>query len=296
MRRRFLQESRTHLELLGSEDYGEREAKPAQRKRGFEATYGTLREPICHLEPRLSTSVSTANLKMILSKIDENLKRIRVRIAAAAGRADRNPESVTLVAVTKYAEPAWVQALFDLGHRDFGENRPQQLARRAGEFPSEIHWHLIGHLQRNKVGLVLPATTRIHSVDSLRLLKRIGESSLKAGATRSVLLEVNVSGEAAKDGLSPSELRELWPQFCEQSGVQIDGLMTMAPHTDDPESTRATFRGLRALRDQLAESSQGEQPLPELSMGMSGDFEVAIEEGATLIRVGSSLYEGLSPP
>jgi pyridoxal phosphate enzyme (YggS family) len=231
---------------------------------------------------------------MILPKIDENLRKIRSCIEAAAQRVHRDPDSVKLVAVTKYAEPAWVQALFDLGHRDLGESRPQQLARRAEEFPGEIRWHLIGHLQRNKVDLVLPVTTQIHSVDSLRLLKRIGESSVQAARPRSVLLEVNVSGEEAKDGLTPSGLRELWPQFCEQPGVQIDGLMTMAPHTNDPESTRATFRGLRELRDELAESSQGERPLPELSMGMSGDFEVAIEEGATLVRVGSSLYEGLS--
>lgn len=231
---------------------------------------------------------------MIQSKIDENLKKISVRIATAAKRGNRAPESVSLIAVTKYAEPAWVQALFDLGHRDFGENRPQQLARRAEEFPSEIRWHLIGHLQRNKVDLVLPKTTQIHSVDSLRLLKRIGESSLKAGQPQSVLLEVNVSGEDAKDGLSPSALRELWPQFCEQQGVRVDGLMTMAPRSDDPESSRECFRGLRELRDELAESSCGEHPMSELSMGMSGDFEVAIEEGATLVRVGSSLYEGLS--
>lgn len=231
---------------------------------------------------------------MILPKIDENLKIICSRIDRAANRAGRDLESVKLVAVTKYAESAWVQALFDLGHRDFGESRPQQLARRADEFPAEIRWHLIGHLQRNKVDLVLPKTTRIHSVDSLRLLKRISESSVKAGRQQSVLLEVNVSGEAAKDGLSPAELCEQWQPFCELPGVKIDGLMTMAPRTDDPESARVFFRALRELRDKLVESSRVEQLLPELSMGMSGDFEVAIEEGATLVRVGSSLYEGLS--
>ena len=231
---------------------------------------------------------------MILQKIEENLKKVRSRIAAAAKRVERDPESVKLVAVTKYGEPAWVQALIDLGHRDFGENRPQQLARRAGEFSGEIRWHLIGHLQRNKVDLVLPVTAQIHSVDSLRLLTRISESSVKAGRTQSVLLEVSVSGEEVKDGLVPADLREQWQQFCELPGVQIDGLMTMAPHSDNPELSRSVFRGLRELRDELAESSQGAQPLPELSMGMSGDFEVAIEEGATLVRIGSSLYEGLA--
>lgn len=228
---------------------------------------------------------------MILPKIEENLGKIRSRIEAAAERVHRDPDSVKLVAVTKYAEPAWVQALFDLGHRDFGESRPQQLASRAGEFPDEIRWHLIGHLQRNKVDLVLPVTTQIHSVDSLRLLKRISESSVKIDRTQSVLLEINISGEEAKDGLSPADLREQWQQFCELPGIQIDGLMTMAPHSDNPESSRSVFCGLRELRDELA---AGLLPLTELSMGMSGDFEAAIEEGATLVRIGSSLYDGLA--
>lgn len=241
-----------------------------------------------------------SELKMILPKIDENLKRIRARVEAAAQRVHRDPDSVKLVAVTKYAEPAWVQALFDLGHRDFGESRPQQLARRAGEFSAEIRWHLIGHLQRNKVDLILPVTTQIHSVDSLRLLKKISGSSVKAGRSQSVLLEINISGEEAKDGLSLTNLRDQWQQFCELPGIQIDGLMTMAPHSDNPESSRSVFRGLRELRDELTGCLPSEAharrgaPLTELSMGMSGDFEAAIEEGATLVRIGSSLFDGLA--
>lgn len=231
---------------------------------------------------------------MIRQKIGENLKRIREQIEAAAERSGRSSESVSVVAVTKYAENEWVQALFDLGHRALGESRPQHLARRADEFPTEIEWHLIGHLQRNKVDLVLPITTQIHSVDSLRLLRKISDSATKAGRTQSVLLEVNVSGEEAKDGLAPMTLREQWSEFRKLPAVQIDGLMTMAPRGDDPDSTRSVFRGLRELRNELAEASGGECPLPELSMGMSGDFAVAIEEGATLVRIGSSLYEGLS--
>ena len=231
---------------------------------------------------------------MIRQKIGENLKRIRERIEAAAGRSGRCGEDVSLVAVTKYAENDWVQALFDLGHRALGESRPQQLARRAGEFSGEIEWHLIGHLQRNKVDLVLPVTSQIHSVDSLRLARKISDSATKSGTTQAVLLEVNVSGEEAKDGLAPLTLREQWSEFRGLPSIQIDGLMTMAPRSDGSESTRSVFRGLRELRDELAEASGGECPLPELSMGMSGDFEVAIEEGATLVRIGSSLYEGLS--
>lgn len=233
---------------------------------------------------------------MILELIEKNLARIRSLIEAGAERSGRDPDDVTLVAVTKYAEPEWVQALFDLGHRDFGESRPQQLARRAKEFPPEIRWHLIGHLQRNKVEQVLPVATQIHSVDSLRLLKRISESAVKSSRSQPVLLEVNVSGEAAKDGLSPAELRELWPQFCELPGVQLDGLMTMAPRGNDPELSRSIFRELRELRNEIAGGSENGPSLPELSMGMSGDFEVAIEEGATLVRIGNSLYEDLSRP
>lgn len=231
---------------------------------------------------------------MIRQKIGENLKRIGEQIEAAARRSGRSGEDVSLVAVTKYAENDWAQALFDLGHRALGESRPQQLARRAGEFPAEIEWHLIGHLQRNKVDLVLPVTTQIHSVDSLRLARKISDSSTKNGVTQSVLLEVNVSGEEAKDGLAPATLRDQWSEFRKLPSIQIDGLMTMAPRSDDSESTRSVFRRLRELRDELAEASGAECPLPELSMGMSGDFEVAIEEGATLVRIGSSLYEGLS--
>jgi len=231
---------------------------------------------------------------MIRQKIGDNLKRIGEQIDAAARRSGRSGENVSLIAVTKYAENDWVQALFDFGHRALGESRPQQLARRANEFPVEIEWHLIGHLQRNKVDLVLPVTTRIHSVDSLRLARKISDSATKSSTTQSVLLEVNVAGEEAKDGLAPSTLLEQWSEFRELPSVQIDGLMTMAPRSNETESTRSVFRGLRELRDELAEASDGECPLPELSMGMSGDFEIAIEEGATLVRIGSSLYEGLS--
>jgi len=231
---------------------------------------------------------------MILSTIQENLNRIRTRIDAAADRAGRNPQSITLVAVTKYARPDWVQALFDLGHRDFGESRPQQLARRAEVFSAGVRWHLIGHLQRNKVELVLPVTTRIHSVDSLRLLQRISGSCVASGRVQSVLLEANISGESAKDGLAAAELREQWPLFRQLPGVQIDGLMTMAPRGAESEDVRKIFRSLRELREELAPTAGDGHQLSELSMGMSGDFEVAVEEGATLVRIGSRLYEGLS--
>lgn len=225
----------------------------------------------------------------------ENLHRIRERMEAACQHSGRSIEDVRLVAVTKYAELDWVRELVDLGITDLGESRPQQLAMRAAELPSTIRWHLIGHLQRNKVELILPVVSRIHSVDSVRLLEAINKESRRSGGCAHVLLEVNVSGEQSKDGFDHTSLLEAWAAICQQDAVRIDGLMTMAPLSTTVEEARPFFRTLRELRDQLAVLSGGKWPLPELSMGMSGDFEVAIEEGATLIRVGSSLFEGLSP-
>ncbi len=226
--------------------------------------------------------------------LTENLHRIRERIEAACQRAGRSASDVTLVAVSKYAELDWVRALVDLGITDLGESRPQQLAARAAELPAAIRWHLIGHLQRNKVELVLPLVTRIHSVDSVRLLEAINRESQRLGSRARLLLEVNVSGEQSKDGFGSDSLLEAWTTICQQHAVQIDGLMTMAPLTKTMEEARPIFRALRELRDRLAATSNGRWTLPDLSMGMSGDFEIAIEEGATLVRVGSGLFEGLN--
>jgi hypothetical protein len=156
----------------------------------------------------------------------------------------------------------------------------------------DVRWHLIGHLQRNKVRPVLPIAACVHSVDSLRLLERIDLLAAELQLRPRVLLEVNVSGEASKDGFPAAELRARSEQLGQYRHVRIDGLMTMAPYSENPESARSTFVGLRQLRDELV--SSGELGgLPELSMGMSGDYEVGIEEGATIVRIGSRLFEGL---
>lgn len=228
--------------------------------------------------------------------IESNLNHIHSRIAAACQRVGRATEAVKLVAVTKYAELNWVRDLVSLGQFELAESRPQQLAQRATELSQEVRWHLIGHLQRNKVEVVLPVTTLIHSVDSLRLLEKIEQESLKRGLTPHILLEVNVSGEAAKDGFQPDELRANVARLIEFSALKIVGLMTMAPLADDPEYARSVFRALRDFRDELTTLSDGKLNIPQLSMGMSGDFEVAIEEGATIVRIGSSLFEGLNSP
>lgn len=246
-------------------------------------------------------------MSSISTRLQSNLQRIQDRIVKACDRSGREPGDVTLVAVTKYADLDWVRCLVDLGVSDLGESRPQQIAERSRLLPGHIRWHLIGHLQRNKVELVLPVCNRIHSVDSMRLLqalvKECEKRSAKAtgdpvspqeGAQRPrILIEVNVSGESSKDGFDPEELIRVWPVVHQLPGLSIEGLMTMAPQSDDPELSRLPFRRLRELRDRLSNEAQGVK-FPDLSMGMSGDFEIGIEEGATLIRIGSSLFEGLT--
>lgn len=218
-----------------------------------------------------------------------NLDAVQDALRAACERSGRDPRDVTLVAVTKSAQLEWIQRLYELGCRDFGESRPQQLVQRATQLPGDVRWHLIGHLQRNKAALVWPAAAWLHSVDSVRLAEKLSELVARLPARPSLLLEVNVSGEASKDGFSPEELRSAWPHL-QSLSLPLVGLMTMAPASDDPQAVRPVFRQLRQLRDELQTHSQ----LPHLSMGMSGDFEVAVEEGATLVRVGSRLFEGLS--
>lgn len=229
----------------------------------------------------------------IESQVAENYQRVRDRMRAACERSGRPADSVRLVAVTKYAEISWMQALLGCGVRDLGENRPQQLVERASAFGEDVCWHLIGHLQRNKVRPVLPVASWIHSVDTVRLLSRMDVLAQERDVEPRVFLEVNISGEGAKDGFTAEKLVANWPGVLAARQVRVLGLMTMAPYSDNPEDSRPVFRALRELRDRLAGMSPPSMPLPELSMGMSGDYEVAIEEGATCVRVGSRLYEGL---
>ena len=227
-------------------------------------------------------------------QLDENLNSIHDRIARACLVSGRSVDEVTLIAVTKYAELDWVRELIELGVRELGEARPQQLVSRARELPEEIRWHLIGHLQRNKADEILPFTQMIHSVDSVRLFEHLAKCAIKRQSKPKILLEVNVSGEQSKDGFDPTELLTAWPKLQTCDSLEISGLMTMAPLGDNVEIARPVFRRLRELCDRLRAESEGRWLLPQLSMGMSGDFEVGIEEGATLIRLGSCLFEGLS--
>ncbi len=222
--------------------------------------------------------------------LEDNLDYVRGRIADAASRVGREASDVHLVAVTKYAEPEWVHALARL-HPVFGESRPQQLAERVPQYDPSVTWHLIGQLQRNKVRMTLPLCSLIHSGDSIRLLDRIELIASELGLRPAVLLQVNVSGEARKAGFTPDNLRALADKLVAYEKLTIEGLMTMAPATSNPENSRPVFAGLRELRDELAASTG--LALSELSMGMSGDYEIAIEEGASVVRVGSRLFDGL---
>lgn len=231
----------------------------------------------------------------IVRTVAQNLQEIRSRIAASAARSGRSESAVTLIGVTKYATLAAIRQLLEAGCLDLGESRPQQLWERAETLGhSSARWHLIGHLQRNKVRRTLPWTTLVHSVDSLRLASAIGAEAKSLGRTVSVLLEVNISGDAAKHGFTPAELTAQFDELTALDGVTIRGLMGMAGLESDLDQTRREFAALRELRDRLRPRCPPSATLDELSMGMSGDFETAIEEGATMVRVGSALFEGVA--
>jgi pyridoxal phosphate enzyme (YggS family) len=225
-------------------------------------------------------------------QIADNLAAVEERLHAACRRAGRARSDVTLIAVTKTVSAEVAALLPGLGVYDLGESRPQELWRKAGVIPL-VRWHLIGHLQRNKIERTLPLLCRIHSVDSLRLLRALEAAAETLADPRPLpaLLEFNVSREASKHGFAPEELDDVAAALAVLKYVRVDGLMTMAAFEDDPERTRPTFAALRALRDRLA--AELGRPLPHLSMGMSNDFEVAIEEGATLVRLGTVLFEGM---
>jgi hypothetical protein len=230
-------------------------------------------------------------------RLAENVQRVRARIADAARAAGRDTAEITLVAVTKYVEPPVVALLAECGCLDLGESRPQELWRKCGatSVPG-VRWHLVGHLQRNKVARTLPLVCLVHSVDSLRLLEAIDAEVHRSGsAPAEVLLEVNVSGEETKQGLAPATVPDILAGAVPLSGVRCRGLMTMAPLAGGIDAARRAFAELRELRDQVRDRARAGRELPVLSMGMSGDFEAAIAEGSTHVRIGSALFDGLSP-
>ena len=210
------------------------------------------------------------------------------RIQAACGRAGRDPSSVQLMAVSKTQHPDDIALVSALGVETFGENRVQEARGKIPLCPSRIHWHLIGHLQSNKAREAVHLFEMIHSVDSLRMLETLDRFAADEGRSLPVCLEVNVSGERSKFGMSPEQVAETLAAANRLFKVKVVGLMTIPPVSEDPEEARPFFGALRELRDRMQRESGLD--LPELSMGMSHDFEVAIEEGATWIRVGSLLF------
>lgn len=227
-----------------------------------------------------------------LDQLRRNLDRVRDRIAAAATSAGRNASDIRLVAVTKYVDIQITRQLVQLGCTELGESRPQQLWAKAEVIP-EANWHLIGHLQRNKVKRTLPPTSLIHSVDSLRLLNEIEKENQQAGSSSRVLLEVNVSGDDSKHGFAPDRFLEHAAAFAAVKHVEIVGLMAMSSREGDENTAATEFERLRILRDELQNALPGDIQLNELSMGMSGDFEIAIAQGSTIVRIGSALFEGV---
>ena len=229
-----------------------------------------------------------------------NLVRVRESVAEACRRAGRPVADVTLVGVTKYVDAATARLLLDAGCADLAESRPQELWAKAtalsGVQPAP-RWHLVGHLQRNKVRRTLPLSALIHTLDSRRLLEAIEAEAAAAGSVCEVLVEVNVSGDPARSGVALVETESLVVAATQASHVRLRGLMAMASHPDGPAAdARRDFATLRELRDRLAGRGMVDAALlRDLSMGMSGDFPAAILEGATMVRVGSALFEGLTP-
>lgn len=231
--------------------------------------------------------------ELLIQKIAAAAAEVRARMAAACQRAGRSVGSVQLVAVSKTQPPEVVRAAYAAGLRIFGENRVQELVAKAPECPSGVIWHHIGHLQKNKIRKVLPLASLLHGVDSLELAQSIERVAEEMGVFPRILLEVNVSGESSKFGLKPEALPGVAGEILRMRRVELCGLMTVAPLAEEPEAARPHFRALRSLREECARSLGAE--LPELSMGMTGDFEVAIEEGSTMIRVGTALFGPRSP-
>lgn len=251
------------------------------------------------------------------ARIADNLAALRQRVANAASESGRTANDITLIAVTKYVDADLAAAVVEAGCLDLGESRPQELwakaaALAAGKDSSDtgasgaasgtatardpvVRWHLVGHLQRNKIRRTLPLVDLIQSVDSRRLLLAVNEEAAQLGRNVRVLLEANVTGDASKTGLPPDEVEPLVADAQQWPHVSIRGLMGMATRTGGEDTAQRDFEQLRMLRDRLAANAPPNVALDELSIGMSGDFETAIRCGATMVRIGSALFEGLDP-
>lgn len=252
--------------------------------------------------------MSETTINSSQQRLRDNIVEVRQRMAAAAERSNRDPQSIKLIAVTKYVDISVIRLALQEGLTELGESRVQELCQRAARIGESARrqtmlkaaakaegptWHMVGHLQRNKVKKLLSWSRVIHSVDSLRLAEEISKQAQVLPCTVNVLLELNLAGEKSKYGLAVGAVDVVVEQVRQLPGLDVVGLMTMAPHVEDPNDARPVFRRLREIAEDLREREVVDQHFCELSMGMSNDFEVAIEEGATMVRIGSALFEGL---
>lgn len=222
--------------------------------------------------------------------IKENLEEVEARITRACERSGRERSEVTLISVSKTKPVEMLQEAYDAGSRDFGENKPQEIREKYPQLPTDIRWHMIGHLQRNKIKYIIDKVCMIHSVDSIRLAEAIDEEAKKHWIVMPVLIEVNVAEEESKFGVHLDEVESLIRQISELSNIQVQGLMTIAPFTENAEDNRIYFRKLRNLYVDIKDKNIDNVNMCNLSMGMTGDYEVAVEEGATMVRVGTGIF------
>ena len=222
--------------------------------------------------------------------LKENLEAVEEKIQEACRKSGRGREDVTLIAVSKTKPPEALLNAYDLGIRIFGENKVQELSEKYEMLPKDIEWHMIGHLQRNKVKYIIDKAELIHSVDSLRLAEAIEKEAAKRNITANILIEVNVAKEESKFGLMPEELDDFVDKITSFTHICVKGLMTIAPYVEDPEANRPIFAHLRKLSVDIAGKNAHNINMSILSMGMTGDYQVAIEEGATMVRVGTGIF------
>ena len=219
----------------------------------------------------------------------KNIEDLKNKIKESCQRAGRKVNNVLIIAASKYADASQIKEVMKLGIRDFGENRTDELLEKYNLIGRDAIWHFIGHLQGRKVKMAVPLVEYIHSIDNINTLKKVNYEALKINKIQKVLIEVNISGEESKYGMKPEDIEDFLIQAKKYKNVEIKGLMTVAPLIDDMEYIRVVFRKLRELKDRF-NSVFKDLSLTELSMGMSNDFKIAIEEGATMIRIGSSIF------
>ena len=222
--------------------------------------------------------------------VAENLAQVRKNINESCNKINRDPNEVTLIAVSKTKPVEMLKEAYDAGARVFGENKVQEIVDKYDQMPSDVKWHMIGHLQRNKVKYIVDKVDMIHSVDSYRLAQTIETEAAKKNVTVSVLLEVNVAEEESKFGLKMDEVLPLVQQIAELPHVQVKGLMTIAPFVSNPEDNREIFRKLKKLSVDIEAKNINNTTMSVLSMGMTGDYMVAVQEGATMVRVGTGIF------